>query len=228
MLPQLKPLENQFGSDLTARVPDPSSVPGVHLLPPEHAAVWELAAPYLRTRSNDGHTLYAYGVARSLCALHPDVDAEIVCVSVLLHDTGWSQVPEDEVLRAIAPGHGRPDLVLLHEKEGARIATEVLTRLGWSAERIARVVEIVDGHDSRLHALHLEDALMKDSDKLWRITPHGIDTVMNWFGLERAAAHALVASRVHEHLFTDAARTMAAAFGAVASVDTWPQRIVLG
>jgi hypothetical protein len=229
MLPKLAPHENQFGSDLSGAVPAPEDV-GVHRLPADHAAIWRLASPYLKTRGNDGHTIYAYGVARALCDLHagPEVDAEIVLASVLLHDTGWSQVPEDEVLAAIAPGHGRPDLVLLHEREGARIATEVLAELGWPADRILRVVEIIDGHDSRPHALHLEDALMKDADKLWRITPHGLDTVMDWFGLDREAAHALVASRVHDHLFTDTARTLAAGFGAVASVDVWPERIALG
>ena len=103
MLPKLAPLENQFGSDLSAAVPAGDAVPGVHRMPSAHAAVWELAAPYLRTRGNDGHTIYAYGLARALCDLHPDdgVGADIVLVSVLLHDTGWSQVPEAEVLSAI-------------------------------------------------------------------------------------------------------------------------------
>ena len=85
-----------------------------------------------------------------------------------------------------------------------------------------------DGHDSRREALSLDDALMKDADKLWRLTPHGVDTVMDWFGLDRDQAHRLIASRVHDHLLTDAGRVMARALGAVASVDTFPERIALG
>ena len=63
---------------------------------------------------------------------------------------------------------------------------------------------------------------------MWRLTPHGVDTVMEWFGLTREQAHRLIGSRVHQHLFTDAARTMARALAAVAWVDSSPQRVMLG
>ena len=36
---------------------------------------------------------------------------------------------------------------------------------------------IIDGHDTRDHALSLEDSLVKDADKLWRYTRFGLDTV---------------------------------------------------
>ena len=99
-------------------------------LRPEDAAVWELAAPYLAVRNNDSHTLYAYGLARALLASLPDADSDVVLPAILLHDTGWSTVDEELILEAIAPGGGRADLVLQHEQEGARIATEVLSALG--------------------------------------------------------------------------------------------------
>ncbi|WP_370288259.1 HD domain-containing protein [Nocardioides sp.] len=228
MLPVLSPDRNVLGRDIAAHVPDFSSVPFGGEMPAEHAQIWRRAEPYLRVRDNDGHTIYAYGLARALCELHPEADADVVLPAILLHDSGWSTVAEEEILEAIAPDGSRPDLVRQHEVEGARIAHEVLTGLGHDRERIERIVEIIDGHDSRRVALHLDDALVKDADKLWRITPHGVDTVMGWFGLDRAAAHRLIASRVHEHLFTDAARTIASALGALAMVDTLPQRIALG
>lgn len=228
MLPVLTPSQNQLGRDVARFVPAASEVPGMQELPPAHREIWERAVPYLDTRGNDGHTIYAYGLARALVDLHPDADPEVVLPAILLHDTGWSQVPSDDVLSAIEPGAGRPDLVILHEKEGARIATDILTELGHDADRTARIVEIIDGHDSRRTALSLDDSLMKDADKLWRLTPHGVDLVMDWFGLDRDAAHRLIGSRVHEHLFTDAARTMARGFAAIASIDTLDQRVALG
>jgi HD domain-containing protein len=220
--------ENQLGRDVTGRLPAAEAVPGIRALSPSHDAIWQQAAQHLRVRSNDGHTIYAYGLAHALVDLHPEADPEVVLPAILLHDTGWSCAPEGEVLDAIAPGGGRPDLVLLHEREGARIAREVLTRVGHDPRRIEEVVAIVDGHDSRTHALSLNDALVKDADKLWRLTPHGVDTVMDWFGLDRAQAHRLIGSRVHGHLFTDAARTMARGLAAVAWIDSSPQRIALG
>ena len=44
------------------------------------------------------------------------------------------------------------------------------------------MIEIIDGHDTRKHALSLEDALMKDADKLWRFSRHGVATIGGWFG----------------------------------------------
>ena len=227
MLPKLSPATNHFGSDLSGHVPAADQT-GVFELPTAHDRIWQLAEPHLKVRDNDVHTLYAYGIARALVDLNPEADPEVVLPAVLLHDTGWSKVPEHEILQAIAPGGGRPDLVLRHEKEGALIAAEILSEVGADSVRSARIIEIVDGHDTRREALHLDDALMKDADKLWRLTPHGVDTVMEWFGLTRSEAHRLIASRVHDHLLTDAGRTMARALAAVASIDVSPQRVALG
>ena len=219
---------NLYGSDVAGFLPSADDVTGVFGLSDRHARIWERAAPYLRVRSNDGHSIYAYGIAKALCDLYPRADPEVVLPGILLHDTGWSQVPEDEVLEAIAPGAGRHDLVILHEKEGARIAAEILVVQEWDATRTEEIVAIIDGHDTRTEALSLNDALLKDADKLWRLTPHGVDTIMGWFGLDRRQAHLLIASRVHDQLFTEAGRTMARVLGAVVSIDTLPQRIGLG
>jgi HD superfamily phosphodiesterase len=225
MLPPQQAAENQLGRSVAAAVPASGSAPAG--LPPSHDAIWRLAAPYLAVRNNDEHTIYAYGIAHALTELHPEADPEVVLPAILLHDTGWSQAPQDEVLDAIAPGGGRPDLVLLHEKEGARIAHDVLAAVGHDPGRSGEIIEIIDGHDSRLRSLSLNDSLVKDADKLWRLTPHGIGTVMNWFGLSRDEARRLVDSRVHDHLFTDAARTMARMIGAIARIDCSPQRLAL-
>lgn len=225
--PRQQPTENQCGHDTTRFLPDTATVPGTAGFRPEDDAVWQLAVEHLHVRDNDGHTAYSYGLAAALCDLHPEADRDVVLPAIILHDTGWSRVPEDEVLEGIRPGAKRPDLVIRHEKEGAAIAADVLGRLGHDPERTADIVAIIDGHDSRLTALSLEDALVKDADKLWRLTPHGVDTVMDWFGLTREQAHVLIGSRVHDHLFTDAARTMARALAAVARIDSTRQRLAL-
>lgn len=210
--------------DVSAHVPAFDAVTGLVALSPEHDAIWRLAAPRLRTRNNDVHTVYAYGMARALLPLVPDADPDVVLPAILLHDTGWSTVPDAEVLEAIAPGGGRPDLVRHHEIQGAVIARDVLSSLGYSPAIVDAVTEIIDGHDSRLHALHPSDAVVKDADKLWRITPNGVNVVMGWFSLTREEAVRLCAARVHDAVFTEPARAMARALSAVASIDIAPQR----
>lgn len=222
---KLQPAVNHSGLDASAGIeaePD-----GVIALDPVLAALWELAAPFLKVRDNDAHTLYAFGLARALLDAHPEADAAVVLPAIMLHDIGWSQVPPAEVLQAIAPGGGRPDLVLLHEKEGARLAAGILAEAGYDAAKVPAILAIIDGHDSRREALSIEDAIVKDADKTWRLSPHGIDTVMDWFGLDRGQALRLCSQRVHGHLFTAEARAMARALSALESVTLWPQRQVL-
>lgn len=227
MLPPQEPDSNLLGRDVGAAVPD-AYVGGPVPMAAGHLRIWELAKPHLAVRSNDVHTLYSYALARALVQLIPQADPEVVLPAILLHDTGWSRVAPDEVLEAIAPDGGRRDLVLAHEREGAAIAAEVLAAVGHDPARTAAVVAIIDGHDSRSEALSVDDAIVKDADKLWRLTPHGIDTVMGWFGLTREQAHLLVDSRVHTKLFTDEARTMAGGLAAMTWTDTLPQRVALG
>ncbi len=213
---------NHHGRDVAASIEaDPD---GVMALSPQLAAIWDRAAPYLRVRDNDAHTLYALGLAQALLDAHPEADPAVVLPAIMLHDVGWSQVPPDEVLQAIAPGGGRPDLVLLHEKEGAKLAAQILADGRYDPGKVQAILDIIDGHDSRREALSIEDAIVKDADKTWRLSPHGIDTVMDWFGLDRGQALRLCSQRVHGHLFTAEARAMARALSALESVTLWPQR----
>lgn len=219
-----EPTSTRLGRDVRAALPPAADVADIVTLRPPDDEVWILAAPHLHVRNNDSHTLYAYGLARALLRSEPDADPEVVLPAILLHDTGWSTVPDAEILEAIAPGGGRPDLVRHHEVEGARIAREVLESLGRPASIVDRVVAIIDGHDSRREAMSLEDAVVKDADKLWRVTPHGLATVQGWFDLDHAEALRITGARVQHALFTEAARAMARALMAVASIDDAPQR----
>jgi len=218
------PTSTRYGRDVRAHIPPASEVPGYLTLTERDRAIWEHARMHLRVRNNDSHTLYAYGIARALVALVPAAEEAVVLPAILLHDTGWSTVPDHEILEAIAPGGGRPDLVRQHEIEGARIATEVLNNLGHPPHIIDRIVTIIDGHDSRHEALSVDDACVKDADKLWRVTPHGIDIVCGWFGLTREESLRITSARVQSSLFTDEARAMALALAAIASIDLMPER----
>ncbi|GAA4287891.1 HD domain-containing protein [Georgenia daeguensis] len=216
-----------LGRDVRHLVPPDSAVPGLITLTGRDRAVWERAAGYLRVRDNDSHTLYSYALATALLAQTPEASAEVVLPAILLHDTGWSAVPEEHILEAIAPQARRPELVRAHEIAGARIAREILTDLRHDPGDIEKIVAIVDGHDSRAEALSVDDACVKDADKLWRITPHGLSTVQRWFGLDAEEALRLVASRTHEHLHTAAGRAMAGALAAVAAIRVSPETLAL-
>jgi hypothetical protein len=218
----------RLGRDIRAHIPGRDQVDGYIVLGDAHSAVWDAALPYLQVRNNDRHSLYAYGVACALLSRLPEADAEVVLPAILLHDVGWSAVAEGDVLEAIAPGSGRHDLVRRHEVEGARIARGILTGLGYEPGVVDRVAFIIDGHDTRPEPTSLHDAVVKDADKIWRLTPDGLAVVCGWFGLTRDEALRICCARVHDALFTEPGRAMARAFAAVAAIDLSVQRERIG
>jgi hypothetical protein len=50
--------------------------------------LWNEARSYLDVRSNDVHTLVAYGLATALCAEHPQADLSVVLPAILLLEKG--------------------------------------------------------------------------------------------------------------------------------------------
>jgi HD domain len=137
--------------------------------------VYLRAREYWNTRFNDLHVPIAYAFARELLLAHPEADRDVVVPAILLHDVGWKSIPEDRQLGAFRPGARDEVTRRLHETEGARIAAEILAGAGVAPGRRDVIVRIVDGHDTRLEALSLEDSIVKDADKLWRFTPTAID-----------------------------------------------------
>ena len=216
-----RPRINYLGRDVSAKIPEASNVPGMMELREQDAAIWLLAKEFLRTRDNDAHTLYAYAIARALLSQIPEADENIVLPAILLHDTGWSTVDEVENLEAIAPDRdgSREHLVYHHEKEGARIAREILEQVGIPETDIQQIVDIIDGHDTRLTTLNINDAIVKDADKVWRVSPHGRRVVMDWFGLDADQSLRLCAYRAYNELFTDQAKAMSRVLVSLACID---------
>ncbi|MFC9351772.1 hypothetical protein [Arthrobacter sp. NPDC057013] len=99
-----------------------------------------------------------------------------------------------------------------------------MAQAGYDASKVPGILAIIDGHDARRTAPSIEDAIVKDADKTWRLSPHGLDTVMDWFGLDRNQALRLCSQRVHGYLFTEEAKAMASPLSALESVTLWPQR----
>lgn len=184
------------------------------LLVPRDRPLWEDARHFLDVRNNDEHSLVAYGVARALLAEIPEAREEIVLPAILLHDVGWKKVPQDQLLNAIGRNPTRPELVRDHELFGVAIAREILARHRPEGVDIAAVLAIIDGHDTTRHARSIEDAVMKDADKAWRTTPHGMRTIRGWYGWSLADYVEMLTTVSNPRLLTAPARAMAEGFTA--------------
>jgi hypothetical protein len=205
---------NLLGRDVSASIPARSATPGMIDMGEREVAVWNAALPFLQTRDNDAHSLISYGIARALLMRVPEGDPHIVLPAIILHDTGWSTVDENLAFNAISPDRDGSlhHVVIKHEKEGARIAREILTGLDFPPADIDEICDIIDGHDPRLTAISLNDSLVKDADKVWRVSPHGIGVAVPRFGLTREESTIINGYRAYDDLFNDAAKAMSLAF----------------
>ncbi len=174
-----------------------------------YAEVWAVALPYMRARKNDVHVPLSFGYASRLVEAHPDADADVVLLGILLHDIGWAVVDQEAIYRdAFGPRMMESDVRIAHEKEGARLARGILSSLGYADALVDEVVAIIDGHDTRRDALSLNDELVKDADRLWRFCVTGVALASEWWSLTPAE----YAARLEEQLplfFTGAAAAIA-------------------
>ncbi len=153
---------------------------------PRDLPLWLAAKPYLDVRNNDEHTLVAYGLARTLLDLIPDADESVVLPAILLHDVGWKRIDPALLLDAIGKNPTRKDLVRDHELYGVEIARTILNEVQPEHVDIDAVLTIIDGHDTVKEARSINDAVMKDADKGWRATAHGMRTICGWYGWQAA------------------------------------------
>ncbi len=173
--------------------------------------IYELAEPYWQTRSNEIHVPGSYALARELLEDHPHADPDVVLPAILLHDIGYMAVPAEDQMRGLAGAvkGWEPDITRRHEIQGAALATEILSSVGWDRGRIATIADIVDGHDSRTEAVSLEDQLVKDADKLWRFTESAVRICHVWMELDTDRYMDWVQSEIGQWFFTESARRLA-------------------
>jgi hypothetical protein len=171
--------------------------------------IYEKAKPYLDTRRNEIHVSISYDFVQRLLSFYPQADEDIVLPAILLHDVGWKMVPEERQKGAFGPDVSDNETQRFHEIEGARIAGEIMSSLNYPEHKVQKIMEIIDGHDTRIEALSLNDMLVKDADKLWRYTPTGVDIDHARFGIDRSIHTDLIGGLIDKWFFTSEARKMA-------------------
>ncbi|BAU94948.1 metal dependent phosphohydrolase [Corynebacterium suranareeae] len=174
--------------------------------------LWKAIEPETRTRANDVHLPIVAAYAERLCDAYPLANRELVLVAAILHDTGWAHVDESRIISEGFSGNWRKAAIRFeHESEGCIVARRVLPSLGYSSEFIEQVCDIIDGHDTRQVAYSLEDALVRDCDRLWRFDRAGIMASSSWFGMPVSDYVDRLHREILPELITEAAYRMATA-----------------
>jgi hypothetical protein len=134
-----------------------------------------LAEPFLEARGDLLHTRIAHQYSLYLMEKEGG-DKRVVEPAVILHDVGWSELKPHEIKVAYgvrAAGENAARLNRIHEMKGAVIARRILEEVGYEPEFIEQITAIIEQHDSGKRIRTLEEGLVKDSDKLWRVSKVG-------------------------------------------------------
>ncbi len=170
--------------------------------------IYKLAKPYLDTRYNEIHTRTAFSFALRLLAAEGG-DERVVLPAVMLHDLGWKFVPEDQQFKAFGPRKIDKEINRIHEVMGSKKAREILEEVNYDPDLIEEITEIILGHDSRKEPLSLNDAIVKDSDKLWRFSKESLEVDPARFGIPPAVHIDWLGKKIDKWFLTETAKKIA-------------------
>lgn len=199
----------------TAGLETPSRpAPGAYdALPPDldpvFVGLFQRALPRLRTRSNDSHARISCQYVVAMLEAEGG-DPRVAIPAVLLHDLGWSAIPEEEQRKAYGPGSSDPHLNRQHEVASTRLARTILEEAAYPPELTDEICRIILTHDSNPTALTLEEAIVKDADKVWRVSRAGFPLTLDLLAnMTPQELHDFVAVRAPRWFLTRAGRELA-------------------
>ncbi|TET90842.1 MAG: HD domain-containing protein [Desulfobacteraceae bacterium] len=175
---------------------------------PKFRKIFELAIPFLKTRQNEIHTFIVYQYALLLFEKEHGIP-EVVIPAAILHDVGWSCIPEEEQLTAFGPEVKNKQLQRRHEVEGATIAQEIMNRVDYDHQLIQKITEIIDGHDTTNKARSINDAITKDADKLCRFSGAGFHIDYQRFNKEPLPYIRFLFEKIDEWFLTNTGKKIA-------------------
>ncbi len=175
-------------------------------LSPLEELIFTLAEPYLLIKDNVRHTRNALEFSIKLLEQYAG-DRDVVAPAVILHDAGCS-LSKETIARAQNARPDRFSLVRLHEEESSRIARDILHEIGYDGRLASEIIDIIDGHDTRISPLSLNDKIVKDADKLTRYSS-SFRFILHESGMPRNHLVAFLESAIDEWFFLDLSREMA-------------------
>jgi HD superfamily phosphodiesterase len=137
--------------------------------------IWEFALPYQDKRDDAGHAETSLKYALKLVDVEKG-DEDIVIPAIILHDVGWSQLPEKRRMMVFDPGakeENRREVVYEHQIEGVKLALKILREVDYPPELTDEILDIISQHDTRKGFISKNEGIVRDADKLWRTSKEG-------------------------------------------------------
>jgi HD superfamily phosphodiesterase len=135
----------------------------------------ELALPYQDKRDDAGHAETSLKYALKLVDIEKG-NEDVVIPAIILHDVGWSQLPEKRRMTVFDPGareKDRREVVYEHQIEGIKLALKILREVNYPPELTDEILDIISQHDTRKGFISKNEGIVRDADKLWRTSKEG-------------------------------------------------------
>ncbi len=143
---------------------------------PRLEILWEKALVFQDVRGDGRHTENVIYFSAKLLEHDKEAEAQVALPAAIIHDIGWYWMTSEEQHDGLP--YGTPPEILRktkkkHEELGVKNGRRLLRESGYTREEIKRIIEIVDGHDTRKQFLSASDGIMRDADKLARFSKDG-------------------------------------------------------
>jgi len=139
----------------------------------------QLASPYQDKRKDEGHAETVTNFAIKLLGLEK-ADENIVIPAAILHDIGWSQLPDEQRLIIWNPLAIKEEKKLVrfaHQEQGVKLAKQILEEINYPQDKIKEILEIISQHDTRQGFISKNEGLVRDADKLSRFSKNDLLTL---------------------------------------------------
>lgn len=156
-----------------------------------HNEIWNMALPFQDKRDDAGHAFITLEYAKQLVDLD-NGNADVIIPAIILHDTGWSRLTREEWQVVFTPEATPEDEMVVrlrHQEEGVNIAREILSKLDYPKAWTEEIVEIIAEHDTRQGFISKNEGLVRDADKLWRVSKTGFDADIERFEILPETLH---------------------------------------
>jgi HD superfamily phosphodiesterase len=185
--------------------------------------IWELALPYQDKREDIGHAETSLKYACKLATLE-NGNEDVIIPAIILHDVGWSQLPEERRLTIFdreAREEDRREIQFEHQIEGVKLAIKILRKVNYPPELTDEILEIISQHDTRKGFISKNEGIVRDADKLWRTSKEGF-TVSEARAKKREAQRFKLLEeglKKEHYLYSETARQMA-----LADLESWKRQ----
>jgi len=141
-------------------------------LPEEYKRIWEESLPLL-ARGRPGDDMHAKEVAEYLLDYSGElkIDKAVLIPVAIMHDIGHSSILPEH-FKFVTGEEKLINAKLVHMLVGAKIAKDILEKVGYDKEKASEIVDIISVHDAdQMKGIELEKFYDSENKKVF----HDID-----------------------------------------------------